>query len=57
MTELSQGDSIMFEPRNGGQFPTGERTRSGTIEAVRDNEIIVRQSDGFTDRTSPEQVI
>ncbi|MFB6186659.1 MAG: hypothetical protein ABEI86_07325 [Halobacteriaceae archaeon] len=54
----SEGDTISYRPSNGGTFPTGEKTRRATIEAIRDDEIIIRQlSDGFTNRISKSQIV
>lgn len=55
--DVSEGDRITFEPKGGSEFPTGERTRSAEVEAVRGDEIIIRQSDGFADRISASQIV
>lgn len=54
---VSDGDKIQYQPANGGEFPTGEQTRSAEVEAVRGDDIIIRQSDGFTDRIREEQIV
>lgn len=54
---VSEGDRIRYEPKGGSEFPTGERTRSAEVEAVRGDEIIIRQSDGFTDRITEDQIV
>lgn len=56
MTDVSAGDIIMYEPKN-GVFPTGEEQRSAFVETVQ-NEIIIRQTDdGFTNRIEEDQVV
>lgn len=55
--DVSEGDQIRFEPKGGSEFPTGERTRTAEVEAVRGDEIIIRQPDGFTDRISASQIV
>lgn len=55
--EFTTGDKIQYEPANGGEFPTGETTRPATIEAIRGDEIIIRQPDGFTNRINENQVV
>ena len=57
MADVSEGDRVRFQPKNGGTFPTGEKTRSGEVEALRGETIIIRQPDGFTTRISEEQVV
>lgn len=57
MDNISNGDTIMFKPKNGGEFPTGEKTRQGTVEAIRNDDIIIRKADGFTDRITMKQVV
>lgn len=54
---VSEGDTIRFKPNGGGSFPTGERTRTAEVEAVRGEEIIVRQDDGYTDRITEDQIV
>jgi hypothetical protein len=54
---ISKGDTVVFQPKNGGTFPTGEKTRNATVEAVREDELIIRQSDGFTDRITKDQLL
>lgn len=55
---VSEGDTIRFEPNGGGSFPTGERTRTAEVEAVRGDEIVVRQlDDGYTDRITEDQIV
>lgn len=57
MTNVSAGDTVMYRPKNGGVFPTGEKERSAFVETVRD-EITVRQTeDKFTNRIKNDQVV
>lgn len=57
MTDVSVGDTIVYKPRNGGSFPTGEEERSAVVEAIR-SEIIIRQiNDEFTNRIEKDQVV
>jgi len=56
MANISVGDIVLYEPRNGGVFPTGEETRQAVVENIRE-EIIVRQCrDGFINRIGEDQV-
>lgn len=55
--DISEGDEIRYRPPNGGAFPTGETTRSAVVEAIRGDELIVKQDDGFTNRIAPAQVV
>jgi len=57
MDNLETGETVLYTPKNGGTFPTGEKTRSAEVEAIRGDEIIIRQDDGFTDRISSEQIV
>lgn len=57
LENISKGDRIEYQPKNGGRFPTGEKSRVATVEAVRGSEVIVRQADDFTNRISPSQIL
>lgn len=54
---IEKGADILYRPKNGGEFPTGESTREATVEAIRGEDIIIRQPDGFTQRISEEQIV
>ena len=54
---LKTGDEVTYKPKTGGEFPTGERSRIAKVEAIRGDEIIVKQlRDGFTNRISEDQI-
>lgn len=58
MDKFTVGQKVAFAPKNGGEFPTGEKVRTGTVETITDNELVVRQKeDGFARRISPSQVL
>lgn len=56
MVDISSGDTILFKPKNGGIFPTGEEHRKGYVESVRD-EVIVRKNDGLVDKITNDQIV
>lgn len=57
LENISKGDRIKYQPKSGGNFPTGEKSRVATVEAIRGSEVIVRQADDFTNRISPSQIL
>lgn len=54
---IQEGDKLIYQPKNGGEFPTGEMSRTATVEAIRGEELIVRQQDEFTNRIEENQIV
>lgn len=58
MSEIEEGMRVQFTPKNGGEFPTGERSRLGEVEAITDDELVIRQlEDDYTKRITERQIV
>lgn len=56
--EVELGETVQFQPKSGGQFPTGESTRRAKVESIQEDTVILRQTeDGFIKRVEPSQIL
>lgn len=55
--ELNEGDRVTFTPAGGGEFPTGEKTRTGWVDTIQENTIYVEQRDEFIVEITEDQII